>query len=103
MKALYVGEIELVGQELVPLLEQAGYEVDCGNPDPALHYDLVVDNASMSATEIRAMVFGVGQRSAHYVLISSSRVYPDFFRLRPWCEEEVDVALDLFQIGRAHV
>lgn len=97
MKALYVGEIELVGQELVPLLEQAGYEVDCGNPDPALHYDLVVDNASMSATEIRAMVFGVGQRSAHYVLISSSRVYPDFFRLRPWCEEEVDVALDLFQ------
>ncbi len=97
MKALYVGEIELVGLELVPLLEQAGYQVDRGNPDPARHYDLVVDNASTSATEVRALVAGVGQRTAHYVLISSSRVYPAFYRLRPWCEDEVDVALDLFQ------
>lgn len=97
MKALYVGGIEFVGRELVPLLEQAGYEVDCGNPDPARHYDLVVDNASTSATEIRALVAGVGHGTAHYVLISSSRVYPAFSRLRPWCEDEVDVALDLFQ------
>lgn len=96
MKALYVGGLELVGRELVPLLEQAGYEVDCGNPDPARQYDLVVDNASTSATEIRALVAGIGQHTAHYVLISSSRVYPAFFRLRPWCEDEVDVTLDLF-------
>lgn len=97
MKALYVGGLELVGRELVPLLEQAGYEVECGNPDPTRQYDLVVDNASTSATEIRALVAGIGQRTAHYVLISSSRVYPAFFRLRPWCEDEVDASIDLFQ------
>lgn len=96
MRALYVGEMEPVGRELVLLLVQAGYEVDCGTPEPARQYDLVVDNASTSATEIRALVVGLGGRAAHYVLISSSRVYPGFFRLSPWCEDELDVALDLF-------
>lgn len=96
MQALYVGELEFVGRELVPLLEQAGYVVDCGSPDPARHYDLVVDNASTSATEIRALVCCLGRRAAHYVLLSGSRVYPACFRLRPWCEDELDVALDLF-------
>lgn len=97
MKALYVGELELVGRDLVPLLEQAGYVVDCGNPVPTRQYDLVVDNASTSATEIRALVAGVGKNAAHYVLISSSKVYPAIFRLRPWCEDEVEVTIDLFQ------
>lgn len=96
MKALYLGELELVGRALLPQLEQAGYSVDCGDPDPARHYDLVVDNASASATEVRALVAGVGHHAAHYVLLSGSRVYPAFFRLRPWCEDEVDASLDLF-------
>jgi len=46
---------------------------------------------------VRALVAGIGQSKAHYILISSSRVYPGFFRLRPWCEDEVDVCIDLFQ------
>lgn len=97
MKALYAGESQLVGLALVPLLEEAGYEVECGNPDPACRYDLVVDNASTTATDIRALVTGVGQQTGHYIFLSSSRVYPASFRLRPWCEDEIDATLDLFQ------
>lgn len=96
MKALYVGELEFVGRELLPLLQQAGYQVDCGDPDPLQQYDLVVDNASSSATEIRALVAGVGKNTSHYILISSSRVYPAIFRLRPWIESEADVTIDLY-------
>ncbi len=97
MKALYVGELEFVGRELVPMLEQAGYKVDTGNPDPARQYDLVVDNASTTATEVRSLIAGIGQLNTHYVLISDSRVYPASPRLRPWREDEVDVCIDLFQ------
>lgn len=94
LKTLYLGEPNFFGREVVPLLQKAGHEVDTGKPRRHRRYDLVVDNASRSPVELRAVVAAHRDRARHYVLISTSRVYPRLPRLTPWREDEIDVAID---------
>lgn len=95
MKTLYLGELDFFGHDLIELLEGAGHVVDTGQPRRNRRYDLVVDNASRSPVELRAVLAAHRNRARHYVFISTSRVYPPLPRLTPWQEDEIDVAVDL--------
>lgn len=101
-KALYLGELQFLGRDLVAQLRHAGFRVDT-EPRPQVRYDLVVDNASQSPAELRAAIGLHRRRAGHYVFVSTSRVYPPLPRLTPWRECEVDVAIDLSHSLRPEV
>jgi hypothetical protein len=100
LNALYLevaGGESSVAKALYPLLRESGYEVHFALTDRVQRYDLVIDNASRSAADVRALLVGLGGLTAHFVLISSYQVYPRAARLRPWHEDEIDVCIDQFQ------
>lgn len=103
MAALYLGETEFVGPEILAALREAGHEVEVAPhlgrlphaDDLARRYDLIVDNAARSPDDIRAVARALGHGPGHYVLLSSYLVYPATLRLRPYRESDVDVRVDL--------
>jgi nucleoside-diphosphate-sugar epimerase len=58
--------------------------------------DAVVDNVSATPLELRARLMALAGKAAHYVLVSTHRVYPVAPRLRPWSADELDACADQF-------
>lgn len=93
MRVCYLGPDDSFARLVEQALSEPGYALVA--PDGGSSCDLVVDNASRSAAELRAAVLALPASIGHYVLISSFRVYPCGKHLRPWREEDADPAFDL--------
>lgn len=93
MRVCYLGPDDSFAHLLERALSQQGCESVALDRD--CDCDVVVDNLSRSAAEVRAAVLALPARIRHYVLISSFRVYPSGKHLRPWREEDADIAFDL--------
>lgn len=92
--AYYAGEKSFIGAAIIEALQKAGWTVTC-ELTPNAYYDLVIDAASLSALDVRALLAGVSGRCGHFLMISSCDVYPAVPRLRPWRESDADVCEDL--------
>jgi nucleoside-diphosphate-sugar epimerase len=92
--ALYLGPPGPFRQQVSDELMRAGYQVGYQRIS-GVFYDLIVDNASKTATDLRLSIAANDSPSSHYILISSSDVYPVVAGLRPWVEADVDVCEDM--------
>ena len=92
-RACFFGPKSHFGELIEQALVGAGYEL--GVPGAPCAFDLVIDNASRSASELRAVVSSLNEPVGQYVLISSHHVYPSSVTLRPWIEEDADKSFDL--------
>ena len=92
-RACYLGKPDVFGSLVEQALTDAGYLLV--PPGTQSCCDLVVDNVSQSAIDLRAAVSAIDGGVGQYVLISSHRVYPSSAHLRPWGEVNPDTAFDL--------
>jgi nucleoside-diphosphate-sugar epimerase len=92
--ALYLGQDSQFRKLLSAALADAGYYTYYQRA-AGMGYDLIIDAASSSATELRSSITGNGTSPEHYILISSCAVYPSTMRLRPWVESDADVCEDM--------
>lgn len=92
--ALYLGPPDAFRQQMSGALRNAGFRVYHQRVAGGT-YDLVVDNASKTATDLRLFITGYGSWTGHYILLSSSAVYPATTGLRPWIETDADACEDM--------
>lgn len=88
--AVYAGPAGRLSEAVCAALIEAGYLI--GEVGDAC--DLFVDNISRSPAQAHAAALVAG-RPRHYVLISSSHVYPATEHLRPWTPADADIVADL--------
>lgn len=92
--ALYLGASDTMRDQVVTALETAGYQTVYTH-QACSRFDLVVDNRSKTAGELRVAFSAVGLQCKQYLLVSSCAVYPATPRLRPWQESDADICVDM--------
>lgn len=91
LRVRYLGPEDACARHLRERLAAAGHVI----PDTAWSdCDVLIDRTSTCAADVRAALLAAGS-VAHYVLVSSYRVYPAVPRVTPWREEDVEPATDL--------
>lgn len=92
--ALYLGPPHPFRQQVSDALQSTGFLVGYQRI-AGVTYDLIVDNASKAATDLRSFITGDGSCPGHYILLSSCAVYPVTAGLRPSVETDADVCEDM--------